>query len=498
MFRFLGETRHLGDPPDWSQPDASVLWRFHLHYFRWAWSLGAHPDREWAQRSFRELWRSWRAHTTVGSGEAWAPYVVSIRTWVLCALFDPLVRGTPLEREMAREIAVHARYVRAHLEQDLGGNHLVANLKALVGSGIWLRDEKSIRTSLRLLDPELSTQVLPDGGHFERSPSYHCEVLADLVDIAARLVHAERPVPSRLESSISRMRRWLGTILMPDGDVPLFNDCVMVGRERIAALAPSPPPKRRLVHLADSGFLILAPTPSVHLVVDVGATGARGLPGHAHAGCLTFELALNGRRFVVDVGTTTYQAGPRRAWERSTAAHNTVEIDGLDQAIMWGEFRVARRATVTVHRLGDDGERLSVEASHDGYRRLDGSPVHARTIEVDDAEARIADKIEGDGTHDVVLRFNVSTEHDLVKEPEGYAAGGIRLILDGEGEIALSRVDVGRSFGVVSPASVISVRKRSNLPVTFETRIRWNQASVGNALRDGAPQRPSAHFRSEA
>ena len=32
------------------------------------------------------------------------------------------------------------------------------------------------------LTAQLAMQVLPDGGHYERAPAYHCQVLADLID----------------------------------------------------------------------------------------------------------------------------------------------------------------------------------------------------------------------------------------------------------------------------------------------------------------------------
>ena len=43
-FRFLEDERALGSPPDWLQTAASQLWRYHLHYFEWAWSFAQHPE----------------------------------------------------------------------------------------------------------------------------------------------------------------------------------------------------------------------------------------------------------------------------------------------------------------------------------------------------------------------------------------------------------------------------------------------------------------------
>ncbi len=51
--RLLGLVRELGDPPDWEHADAPRLWRFHLHYWDWAWGLAADPDRLAARAAVR-------------------------------------------------------------------------------------------------------------------------------------------------------------------------------------------------------------------------------------------------------------------------------------------------------------------------------------------------------------------------------------------------------------------------------------------------------------
>ena len=75
---------------------------------------------------------------------------------------------------------MHAGFLRRHLEFDVGGNHLIKNLKALAGLAVLFGDERTLDRTLNLLSRQLAVQVLPDGGHFERAPAYHCQVLADL------------------------------------------------------------------------------------------------------------------------------------------------------------------------------------------------------------------------------------------------------------------------------------------------------------------------------
>jgi uncharacterized heparinase superfamily protein len=93
---------------------------------------------------------------------------------------------------------------------------------------------------------------------------------------------------------------------------------------------------------------------------------------------LSFELSLHGRRVLVNTGTSTYNRGPERERQRSTAAHNSVVVDNQSSSEVWDRFRVARRARPLDVTWGTTGSGLSVEASHDGYHRLAGRVTHRR------------------------------------------------------------------------------------------------------------------------
>lgn len=409
IFEFpLGTRRDLGDPIDWQAAGAPQLWRYNLHYWEWAFAFTSVRELRWARAEFARLWRSWRAGTTVGRWDEWSPYVVSLRAWAFCALYDPLVRGSDIEDGFVRDLAMHASFLESNLELDVGGNHLLKNLKALIGLGVFLGDELMLSAALDRLVEQLPIQILDDGGHYERSPSYHCQVLGDLIDVSSLLRASGDLVPAALDGAVAAMRRWLGIMLMPDGDVPLFNDCVLVGTDRIALLEPASRPPDRLVVLRGSGYAVMRPGERIHLVADVGDPCPPDLPAHAHADCLSFILAVDGERLIVDPGVTTYEPGSQRDWERSTAAHNTIEIDGRNQTEVWGGFRAGRLARATIHETGERDGQLVVVASHDGYRSLPGSPEHRRTFLVSPEVVVIEDELSGDGVHLVGSRLRLT------------------------------------------------------------------------------------------
>jgi uncharacterized heparinase superfamily protein len=391
----LGTTRAFGDPPDWRQADAPQLWRFHLHYWDWAWALAASPDRAAARSLFARLWQSWRMSVTFGHADAWHPYPAALRAWSWCGLHSELVAGSDLEPSFAAELAAHAGFLRRHLETDVGGNHLIKDLKALAGLAVFFADDRLLRRVLTRLSRQLAVQVLPDGGHYERAPAYHCQVLADLIDIDGLVGALGGSAVPGLGSAIGRMRGCLESVITPDGEVPLLNDGYPAGGAMLTALRSPTLVPGPLLTLPDTR-LIRATAGDWYLLADVGAPCPEELPAHAHADTLSCIVHVVGEPLLVDIGTSTYAPGAARSYERSTAAHNTVEVDGADSTEVWGAFRAAcRPGSAAPRRRGPDG--VTIEAAHDGFARLGGQPIHRRRWSLADTGLRVDDLVTGSG-----------------------------------------------------------------------------------------------------
>lgn len=466
-FRFLNDERDLGQPADWDQAAASQLWRYHLHYFEWAWSFTGHADRSWASAQFRRVWRSWRDGTAFGRGEAWSPYVASLRAWVFCGLFARLVANTGDEGDFLDDVALHAGFVGANLELDVGGNHLIKNLKALIALGVLLDDEELVRVSTDHISRQLEVQVLADGGHYERSPSYHCQVLGDLLDVADLLSASGRYEPAGLQAAIEAMRAWLGAVLMPDGDVPLFNDCTAVGTQRLSLLRPTAVDAGGLRVLQPSGYVVMDDGHGLHLVADAGPPCPPELPAHAQADCLSFVLSVDGVPVVVDTGTSTYEAGARRDYERSTRAHNTVEVDGRDQTEVWAVFRAGRRASPRLERATEGAGEVVVTASHDGYERLPGRPRHRRTWRLRPGTLEILDEVVGEGDHEVNVAVVLAprTTCEALYQSR-FGVGPVEITFSGA-HVAQHEAEVAREFGRLEPTLLL----RASTPGRLPTRL---------------------------
>jgi uncharacterized heparinase superfamily protein len=487
--RLLGLVRDLGDDPCWEHADAPRLWRFHLHYWDWAWGLAADPDRLAARALFARLWRSWPSAVTPGHGDAWHPYPAALRAWSWCGLHRDLVAGSDLEAPFVDALAYHAGFLRRHLEYDVGGNHLIKDLKALAGLAVFFADERLLRRAVSRLTGELATQILADGGHYERAPAYHCQVLADLIDVAELLQASGRgrdagmraPV-AELTSTIDHMRRWLGAVLGPDGQVPLLNDGYPVSRELLAALRPGPDPltsAHPLLVLPETG-LVRAAVGGWDLLADVGPPCPRSLPAHAHADTLQCLLHVDQVPLLIDTGTSTYERGPARRYERSTAAHNTVEIDGADSTEAWGAFRAGRRARVTGLAAHSGSSGVTCEATHDGYRGLRGRPRHRRRWSLSGDGLRVDDLVTGRGRHEIVIRWHLPAGA-AAQVADGTAiitstAGAFLVTFEASSPVALAveTRPVATGFASTADAPVLTCRMNADLPARATTS--WSRA----------------------
>jgi uncharacterized heparinase superfamily protein len=224
------------------------------------------------------------------------------------------------------------------------------------------------------------------------------------------------------------MSDYLSQIVHPDGEIPLLNDSQLgVTRPTAQIINDAGLSAKQDVHsgtyvriFADSGYAVIRDFDSESfLIFDCGRVGPDYQPGHGHSDVLSFELSLRGQRVFVDTGVSSYEPGPQRHYERSTAAHNTLRIDGVEQAEIWGSFRIGRRPSVGPIRSGKLGGSQFVQGAHFGYRHL--GVVHSRAIARLSTNAWVfVDRVSGRGKHKVesFLHFHPDVDVRSISAPD--------------------------------------------------------------------------------
>jgi Heparinase II/III-like protein/Heparinase II/III N-terminus len=361
-------------------PDpATRLSRFHRHYGEDVLAAARGGDPATARR----LVTAWIDANPPHPGDAWHPYPLSTRVgnWIAALTLEPELGSPILSESLWRQL----RHLDRDVEDDVLGNHVIRNARALVLGGVAFGDGRLLERGLALLRREVPEQVLPDGGHYERAPAYHSVVLRDLLEVQAA-------APQQwLGEPIERMRTYAAALQRPDGEPALFND----GWLGLGPTLDLPEPPQGLTVLRDSGFAVVREGP-MWLAFRCGLLAPDFLPAHAHADALSFQLWWRGEPVVVDAGTYTYEPGPDRDWFRSTAAHSTVCVDGRNQFELWGAFRSGPLPRVELHEVRDGVLEASVT--------LCGGVRHVRRIDWTRDEVRVRDRIEGRGRHELESR----------------------------------------------------------------------------------------------
>lgn len=401
-FRFLHRDVAMGPVVDWAAPSdspADQLWRMNLHYMEY---LEGAEDKQ-----LQDLILQWiaanPAYAPGSTSDGWNAYALSLRTVVWMqqlALRRDRLSSAAVER-IERSLEQQVAYLDRHLETDVGGNHLIKNVKALLWASAFFdggpaRDWR--RRGLRLLGRELRRQILSDGMHYELSPSYHCQVFADLLEIRHALGD---PLSGQLDAVLEIMAQATADLAHPDGLSAQFGDAGLHMAyspthcmSAYAALFGSAPEPRTAFCLTQAGYCGARHGGS-YVVADGGAIAPPSLPAHGQGDIGSFEWSVHGQRVIVDQGVFEYIAGDRRMASRTAASHNTLHVEGADQAEFYGAFRIGRRARVTVHERVPAGGNVLLDFSHDGYASLPGRPIHRRRMHLAPHRIRIEDSIEG-------------------------------------------------------------------------------------------------------
>jgi hypothetical protein len=502
----------------------------------------------------------------------WSNLEVSMRAqafvWALyffADAFEPalLWRLTGAIISSARHIAADLPFTR----RTMPGNHVIGDAAGLATIALALPELREAAAwrdrTIALLEAEALVQVHADGTHAELSPAYHAfvwELLFGVMTLAAR---SGIDMPNTREA-LGRMARVLVRVSTPDGEVPPLGDSDEAvgwdlgdGRRRvgaIAALASSALGVSELAAVADPrpeehlwllGSSIPSPgsvgVASRQLGVDAAANGlpltavtdfgvcARsswdadadwcllrhgGLSRHTHADALNLLIMVGGMPCLIDAGTSSYNATSEwRQFFRGTSAHNTVVVDGLDQAEPHRTFRWSTDLRARARVVSESDDAVFVAGEHDGYGRV--GVQHTRQVLWLRAFGWIVvDRLSGTGSHAVQLRWLMPD--DAVPTPFG-----ARLTRqDGSAELAIARpwaVTAHRAaltppagwraqhYGTRESALAVLTAGVASLPCTFVSLLAPLQSSreaveltMLEEADDGVSIRASAGDRSIA
>lgn len=384
---------YIPDQFDWAPKACNRLWRYHLHYFDFL------AQENLPQEKKAEFINDWIHQNPQGTEPAWEPYTASLRivNWV-----DHFAGIQPLT-SWSRSLYWQARWLRANLERHILANHYFENIKALLFAAVYFRQIGGVlqaeisewrKFALAQLESQLQEQFLTDGGHYERSPQYHNIMMKNCIELLALLRfngYGQHMVCDVLQRVIHKGMALAVSIERPDGCIPLFNDSALHQGPDTASLLRAaatlnirvlqPKGGLTLVSAADTGIYGVKVNKD-WLMIDCGDIGPSYQPGHTHCDFLSYELMLSKLPLIVDSGVFEYEVTPLRHQLRSTAAHNTVSVDGLEQSEIWSSFRVARRAEKLRGTIQRNRNTITFEGAYKGFFSGMSWTSHTRKMEI--------------------------------------------------------------------------------------------------------------------
>ena len=375
----------FNDEIDWNFSEYGKLWTYNLTYFEYL------NQQEITPETGVQLIHDFIRKTGIIK-DGLEPFPISLRiiNWIKF-----LIKNNIKDTEIDQSLYIQSEILMDKLEYHLLGNHLLENGFALLFAAYYFSDEKFYKKATTILQPELEEQILTDGAHFELSPMYHSLMLYRVLDcinlIKENTLHFQnaRYLSEFLQKKSALMLGWLQHITFQNSNFPCFNDSA-------PDIAPTPSElfdyatrlnvETKTVALKESGYRKFQ-NADYECVVDVGHVGPDYIPGHAHSDTFNFVIHSKGQPFIVDTGISTYENDENRHRERSTSAHNTVQIGEEDQSEVWSSFRVARRAKII--DLNED--KNTIKATHNGYARIGAT--HTRAFHFSEKEIFIKDNI---------------------------------------------------------------------------------------------------------
>ena len=513
--------------------DSKVTWELnrHQHFVTLAKAYRLTGNMRYPDEILRQ-WRHWWEENPYPVGMNWASSLeVGFRSLSWLWTYH-LLEGAPgipdFRAEWMRGLALHGRHIERYLSTYFSPNtHLLGEGAALFFLGVLCPEldgaDRWRQTGWQIVLEGARRQVQADGFHFEQSTYYHVYALDFFLHAAILAMVNGIELPADFEATLEKMLSAL-SLLGRVGSPPRFGDddggrlfdsrrnraehlldplatgAILFNRGEFKALAQrlreetiwllgpegvkqwdeleTQPVDRSSAALGTAGFYVMpCAQPSVQLVMDCGPLGTQS-GGHGHADALSLTLHARGAELLIDPGTCEY-AGERddRRLFRGTAMHNTVRVDGVDQAEPATAFSWSRLTQSKADEWIQGKHFDLMVGSHDGYERLPSPVRHRRTVlSLRNGIYLVRDLITGQGQHLMEVFWRFGQDVQLVKDGlyrvRGASNGFALLPVEGHGWAEqVSKQPWSPAYGQKSSASVLTFSITGPVPREFCTLL---------------------------
>jgi len=320
-------------------------------------------------------------------------------------------------RKILNSIATQTSCVYNDIEYELGGNHVLLELYSLwlVGTVFPILNKscKWIDLAETMIPKEIQLQFKDGAFHCEHSLHYHIQSTI----VCLYWLLGMKKVKKRVSLNISRIIQdaccHIEQLSLPDNSMPLlgdkcyplfsFNteeDVQIVNRLHDLVFSQSIAKSCSQLSCKRSSHYYVYKQGDSELIVDIGNIGNSANPGHGHSDLLSFVYSYTGIPLFIDPGTRSYDNSSNSLIFKKSTYHNTLCIDGNDQAMLWGYFRWGYLPDELSYEIFNGNNKFRIVGRYTGFKHIGGFR-HQRSFEIEKDKLTIKDKVEGNGHHNI-------------------------------------------------------------------------------------------------
>lgn len=405
-----------------------------------------------------ELFEDWNSHNLFLHGAEWTSTMelgIRVNSWIYTYVFlayayeKYYISDRPLLEELCHGILVMSDYIIKHRAKfSSANNHLIVEMFAVGIAGILFAKKEWIKLSVDILTDELPKQNYDDGVNKEMSLHYQGFVMEAYGLLWLALVKNKYDVPQIWKLYLTHMSEYMTDCCGDFGEVVVFGDndegkilnlqgkledhyryvlqlmgmlldkryteiplieniCWIVTENQKERYDNKPLYQSKLVaHYKKGGYTVLRSHDHKVLIgMDHAELGFGRIAAHGHADALSIQAFYEGKPVLVDSGTYNYHVPESVRNEiRSTMAHNTVYVEGIEQAEILGPFLWGKRYKVENVAVKENENCVEVDATI-----LYSGVTHRRKISFDFArELVVEDYVES--AESAVQVWNITDE----------------------------------------------------------------------------------------
>lgn len=451
-------------PEEPFSPTINISQRVDIGDIRTNWELNRHFQFAALAKSYyctkdqmylselKELFSDWNKHNLFLHGVEWTSAMelaIRVNSWVYTLAF---LKKSDCEEEIIGElehgILVMTDYIMKHRARfSSANNHLIVEMYTVALVGILTEYTPWRDEALKILTEELPKQNYADGVNKEMSLHYQSFVMEAYGLLWLLMIKNNIDIPEVWKSYLRAMTEFVADSTDDFGRTMEFGDsdegkildlngfvnnhyqyilnlmsCLLdksytgsTWHENLEWIVPESMRTVKEKYIPglvcsrkEGGYTFFRSKDRRVLIgIDHAELGYGSIAAHGHADALSFQLFIDGQPVLVDSGTYNYHVTPEdRNYFRSTAAHNTVMIDGQEQSEMLGPFIWGKKARTHLLDIAENDGLVTIS-----MECLENVGTHTRRIVFNQKDQlEIYDNIE---KHRGLLKFIISPQADV-------------------------------------------------------------------------------------